>query len=405
MYQISPRLNRLKSVYRVRARLQLHLDLHAAHTVGVAARERSRLQCTSRALQLQRTSFSVRSPEPTVYPSTPYTRPTPRLACASETMLNATPCSIALPGAMASGPSAFEAAMHGSGVIVMAVDSRVVNNRKHKTLASLLRATRWSMSGPARWLSASHLSVRVPNVFCAQPIQKTRNCGAFDLLLLFRASIAMWSKACSVTLSDSCAQPFCERKTFRPTAHQHAIPSVRPCSSATARSLCQDRTPGRCRVQPTEEGVRDLEATMLSFQRTCGNGSSGFSRSRTCRISGLIGMLFNEWQFREAVVPAFEAGLIAVGSIRVAGVSNGTLRRCRAQRLSADLRSRFGLSTEVWEYTIQPSVGHGRKVPPQFFSTGARHPQVSDFAGSVVPLASYWGFYNEDHWRPWSRVR
>ena len=144
---------------------------------------------------------------------------------------------------------------------------------------------------------------------------------------------------------------------------------------------------------------------MLTFQQTCGNSSTGFSRSRTCRISGLIGMLFNEWQFREDVVPAFEAGLVAVGSIRVAGAPNGTLRRCRAQALSAGLSSRFGLSTEVWEYTIQPSVGHSRKVPPQFFSTAARDPQPSDFGGSAVPLASYWGFYNYDHWRAWSRVQ
>ena len=145
---------------------------------------------------------------------------------------------------------------------------------------------------------------------------------------------------------------------------------------------------------------------MLSFQRACRDLPLGYSWSNTCRWKQLAGLLNNEFQFRDNVIPRLKDALIAVGSIRATDMANGTLRRCRAQTLAAGLRSRFSLSTEVWEFTITPTVGHARRSAREFFSPATTIPQLSDFAGAAVGFASYWGYYlNEDeHWRSWSRV-
>ena len=130
--------------------------------------------------------------------------------------------------------SAFAKAMFGPGVLAIAADSTVLRQEKLTSLHSKLHALRWGKAGKGSVLSGSHISARVPNVFCAQPIYTTDGCGPFDVVLLFAAGKWLWSRACLVSLFDACGHNACV------AGNRSENVALCPTSEEDAKKLCRD---------------------------------------------------------------------------------------------------------------------------------------------------------------------
>ena len=90
----------------------------------------------------------------------------------------------ALVAAVAVGASEFLAHMRGGGVLAHALDSRVRGVRGVRGVDGALRRAAWHRSkGGGGILSFSHLSARIPSLFCAQPWDAEWSCAAFDVVL------------------------------------------------------------------------------------------------------------------------------------------------------------------------------------------------------------------------------
>ena len=367
--------------------------------------------------------------------------------------------------------SRFERAMHSnSGLLVLAADSRVVWPTLHHTFGDLLNATRWMpwddpTSPPL--VSMSYISARVPNVFCAQPTFDAMGCGAYDIILLFHNTAALWGSACACALNDACGRSLCSSygKGARKLLRQVPMcPTRRETSEdwALAKQLCTSpgglrENVGRCLI--TEEtrsrpaSWTNLERAMRLFQQAClqaPDGNTTFAIQPTC-FGRNRGQLHNELQFRaqttDRLGAQLEAALIGVGVVTVAAtdansaksaqLANASATRlCRARRLARALQGRFssnGRPLEVWRFELDPLQA---LATPQLYTApvfrskahscvGGGGDKRSDFAAEPervwnkrkrmwarrrpeppsLPHASFYGYYLEKgSWSQWARV-
>ena len=149
-------------------------------------------------------------------------------------------------------------------------------------------------------ISASFVTARMPNTFCASPLNAKDNCGAFDLLLLFRADVAIWEKACATTLHDACGFLTVGRDSRRCLAGDSAGFFDCPRSAAGMGMLCSTGKPrgresertrhlhglaGRCEL-PSRG--RSVERASLNFHAACaGNDTTAPFRTPTCQLPGV----------------------------------------------------------------------------------------------------------------------
>ena len=361
--------------------------------------------------------------------------------------------------------SAFGRAMHGAGVLVMAVDSRVISPAHHASFDALLSATRWlPWAGSERLspplLSLSYLSARVPNVFCAQPDVDALACGTHDVLLLFRATARLLGLSCAATLNDACGHSMCEPPMVsRAKRAGWLCPTSldEPVERELAAGLCPlpggcygEFAPGRCTVTRSPNATRrrlHLETAMRGFWRACrrpAQAESTFAHMPTG--GGGTGALQNELQFlagrgAHRLNAALEHALIGVGTINVVGSQlepASAARVCRARWLAAALSSKFGLrKLEVWRFAIDPALTPGApleapaarqcsKTPP--CAKGGKACARTDFGifthsvtrtvvrrgGNItieqdvptaprMPLASSWGYLLAEDQDVWER--
>ena len=302
--------------------------------------------------------------------------------------------------------------------------------------SKLRKAICWAHPGQgkrfsARVLSASFVSDRVPNTFCAQPMRDSRNCGTYDLLLLFEASRELWKASCYRSLGDTCG--YIPKQCVPLDTLDEKSPPGCLINASVCSKYDRARAAGRCQVR----GPEHLEAAMLNFQRTCFQSSSAAGGAalrpeevETCdRIDTRFrpdfvnrGILNNEVQFpcSDAMLTAFASALVGVGVITVkggkgrAGEAASGVRRLKAQLARSTLTRKLPTLTqplELWEHTLDAHDGppNGLRHVPwsirerQTSVGNVRYPELApSFGGATVPLAPSWG-YNKvgNHGQNW----
>ena len=286
---------------------------------------------------------------------------------------------------------------------------------------------------------------------------------AYDLLLLFRADVAIWEKACATTLHDACGFLTVGRDSRRCLAGEHAGFFDCPRSAAGMGMLCSTGKPrgrepertrhlhglaGRCKL-PSRG--RSVERASLNFHAACAGNDTAPFRTPTCQLPGvnfpdvkepwssgregafgpwLGGLLNNEVQFpaqSAALLEALDRAFVGVGVVTVdddgkdtaaedahAVASASAARRCRALQIAAQLGVEHNRkSLAAWEFEIRASVGTRVTVPRVIVG---RHPNDnrptadgrSDFGGLRVPTAAAWSYSLRggfaDPWRPIRRL-
>ena len=331
----------------------------------------------------------------------------------------------------------------------MAVDSRVIALHRHDSFAALLNATLWNADvhtgrridgdagrtaapGPqVRVASMSFASARSPNVFCSQPLDEAAGCGAYDMLLLFRASEELARKAGSITLHDACGLfqprhfPRCPQSVTAWRPAHGTLASDRICTFGCRKSKdagCTRSTQGNCRVPAdrTPTPLAWLDSSMNAFQQACHpsvSNTSSYAYSWTCGNRHVsAGRLNNELQFtNHDILEELMGSLLAVGIIDDEAAQSAQ-RLCRARHVASVIGHRFLADRpplEVWRFGIDSSAvaSPKHKTPNRFKSLlhsrdGGGSGQVSDFAGRSLPLASYYGYYDvpSRSFERWHRV-
>jgi len=330
-------------------------------------------------------------------------------------------------GRRSDAADAFTRAMEGAGVIVSAVESRA--RHRATNLTDVLRASTWARSTglktitakmdlnaltampcrtttEPRILSATYVSSRVANVFCAQPIAGG-DCARYDVLLLFDRAAHIAARACSTTPFDgyglSCG---CDGAFARVVQK----PSTFPLGPARLMR----RRMGDC--LPNGD-LAALEAAVRNLTRTMGD-RWGPAAGERVRGNGPYWPPFleNELQFApsDALFALLEDAFLGVGVILVAGERRANAaRRARAKAFAAWLGRARGHAVDVWSYVLRPLESPLDTIPRGVLSfvecvdgddgscdAYACPPEAAprsyyrvprDFAAERLPPATVWG--------------
>ena len=356
---------------------------------------------------------------------------------------------------------AFAAALKSSGVFAVSVSSIVVSEPWHKSFVELLRqAMTWFQPGKNNTpiVSASYVSDRLPNTFCASPMPSGTKCGAQDLLLLFRAEESLWQVARQVTLHDACGfssvsadgtrQPIADPADFRCPSSREVMRNLctRGHDRFRARDDRRDRflnqairathgLAGRCGVPAAAE---PLERAAIAFRSACTHDvpphhvptcqltGVNFDHAKQCSPDGsddcfLGGLLNTEIQFaavQRSVLRAFERAFVAVGVVTVAGARSAhgkavaaasAARRCRAHRIASQLSVEYRKRVPAWEFEMVAAGGSAnstRVLVPSYVLPFGAQPGWADFGGLRVPPAPSWGYTlrRDGFAAPWRRI-